>query len=39
MDVVFLDIEMTFDTTWHTGLLRKLCKLKFVTILMNYKIQ
>jgi hypothetical protein len=26
---VFLDIEKTFDTTWHPGLLYKLSKLKF----------
>jgi hypothetical protein len=27
---VFLDIEETFDTTWHTGLLCKLSKLNFL---------
>jgi retron-type reverse transcriptase len=26
---VFLDIEKTFDTTWHPGLLYKLAKLQF----------
>jgi hypothetical protein len=26
---VFLDIEKSFDTTWHLGLLYKLSKLKF----------
>jgi hypothetical protein len=29
MAAVFLDIEKAFDTTWHTGLLYRLCKLEF----------
>jgi hypothetical protein len=28
-DAVFLDIEKTFDTIWHLGLLYKLPQLKF----------
>jgi hypothetical protein len=32
---VFLDIEKAFDTTWHTGLLYKLYKLKYSTNLIK----
>jgi hypothetical protein len=32
---VFLDIERAFDTTWHSGLLYKLSKLKFSTNLIK----
>jgi retron-type reverse transcriptase len=32
---VFLDIEKAFDTTWHTGLLYKLAKLKFPLYLIK----
>jgi hypothetical protein len=32
---VFLDIEKTFDTTWHTGLLYKLSKLDFSVSLIK----
>jgi hypothetical protein len=32
---VFLDIEKTFGTTWHTGLLYKLSKLQFSTSLIK----
>jgi hypothetical protein len=32
---VFLDIEKTFDTTWHPGLLYKLSKLNFSTNLIK----
>jgi hypothetical protein len=32
---VFLDIEKAFDTTWHSGLLYKLSKLKFSTNLIK----
>jgi retron-type reverse transcriptase len=32
---VFLDIEKAFDTTWHTGLLYKLSKLKFPIYLIK----
>jgi hypothetical protein len=35
MAAVFLDIEEAFDTTWHSGLLDKLSKLKFPTILIK----
>jgi hypothetical protein len=28
---IFLDIEEAFDTTWHSGLLYKLHKLKYLT--------
>jgi hypothetical protein len=34
-DVVFLDIEKAFDTTWHPGLLYKLSKLQFLTSLIK----
>jgi hypothetical protein len=34
-DAVFLDIEKAFDTTWHPGLLYKLSKLQFSTILIK----
>jgi hypothetical protein len=33
--VVFLDIEKTFDITWHPGLLYKLSKLQFSTSLIK----
>jgi retron-type reverse transcriptase len=33
--VVFMDIEKAFDTTWHTGLLYKLAKLKFPVYLIK----
>jgi hypothetical protein len=32
---VFLDIEKAFDTTWHPGLLYKLSKLQFSTIIVK----
>jgi hypothetical protein len=32
---VFLDTEKAFDTTWHSGLLYKLSKLKFSTSLIK----
>jgi hypothetical protein len=32
MAVLFLDIEKTFDTIWHSGLLYKLSKLDFRTV-------
>jgi retron-type reverse transcriptase len=32
---VFLDIEKAFDTTWHTGLLYTLSKLKFSVYLIK----
>jgi hypothetical protein len=32
---VFLDVEIAFDTTWHTGLLYKLSKLEFSTSLIK----
>jgi hypothetical protein len=32
---VFLDIEKAYDTTWHSGLLYKLSKLKFSTRLIK----
>jgi hypothetical protein len=35
MAEVFLDIEKTFDTTWHSGVLYKLSKLEFSTSLIN----
>jgi hypothetical protein len=33
---VFLDIEKTFDTTWHTGFLYKLSKLEFSISLIKF---
>jgi hypothetical protein len=30
-----LDIEKAFDTTWHTGLLYRLCKLDFLINLIK----
>jgi hypothetical protein len=35
MVAVFLDIEKSFDTTWHSGLLYKLFKLEFSTSLIK----
>jgi hypothetical protein len=32
---VFLDIKKAFDTTWHSGLLQDLSKLKFSTSLIK----
>jgi hypothetical protein len=32
---VFLDIEKSFDTTWHPGLIHKLSKLEFSTSLIK----
>jgi hypothetical protein len=32
---VFLDIEKTFDTTWHSGLLYKMSKFEFSTRLIQ----
>jgi hypothetical protein len=32
---VFLDIEETFDTTWHSGLLYKLSEFEFSTSLIR----
>jgi hypothetical protein len=32
---LFLDIEMAFDNTWHSGLLYKLSKFEFSTNLIN----
>jgi hypothetical protein len=32
---MFMDIEKTFDTTWHSGLLYKLSKLEFSTSLIK----
>jgi hypothetical protein len=33
---VFLDIEKTFDKTWHLGLIYKLSELKFSTSLIKF---
>jgi hypothetical protein len=35
MAAVFLDIEKTFDTMWHSGLLYKLSELEFSTSLIK----
>jgi hypothetical protein len=35
MNVVFLDIEKAFDTTWHLGLLYKLSELQFSNSLIK----